>query len=68
MVILSKRLMYKPNALRRLQLSAKRPRIERAIYQRLKSLGILKPFRGCRSGKAVKIRQRPSELRTVPTN
>ena len=62
MVILSKRLMYKPNTLRHLQLSAKRPRIERAIYQRLKSLGILKPFRGCRSGKAVKIRQRPSEL------
>lgn len=47
-------IQYSPKVLRSLRNSSNCSQIEESIYCKIKDCGILKPFRGCRGGKAVK--------------
>ena len=48
--------VYKPSFLRSFRLSPLSKNIDHKIYNYIRTLGILKPFRGRRSGRKVKIR------------
>ena len=47
-------IQYSRQMLKSLQNRSSRPRIKKSIYYRLKDCGVLRPFRGCRTGKAIK--------------
>ena len=49
--------VYKPSMLRSLRSSLFSKYIDKSLHNCLVSLGILKPFRGCRSGKRMKERK-----------
>ena len=49
--------VYKPSILRNLRSSPFSENIDKSLHNCLVSLGILRPFRGCRSGKRVKERK-----------
>ena len=60
------RYKYSPSELRRLRTSFKRQPIEKFVFKQLKDCGILRPFRGCRAGRAFKLRNHAASL-NIPT-
>lgn len=53
---------YSPGELRRLRTSLKRQPIEHTVFKQLQDCGILRPFRGCRAGRALKLRNHAGSL------
>ena len=56
------RYKYSPSELRRLRTSFKHQPIEKTVFKQLKDCRILRPFRGCRAGRALKLRNHAASL------
>ena len=54
--------IYSPGDLRRLRADYKRNSIDRIAFNQLRDCGILRPFRGCRAGRALKLPNQAGSL------
>ena len=62
------RLEYLPGELRGLRNPSKRTPIDQSVFQRLRDCGVLKHFRGCRAGRAVKSRKQAGSVNIRPAD
>ena len=62
------RYIYSPGELRRLRTKCKRRPIDQTAFNLLRDYGMLRPFRGCRAGKALKFRNHVGSLNIQPVH